>query len=285
MKKRKIFLTIICFIIIGIVGVFFTQNSNKNSDNESILSKEKQKKMDELYEYGEKIEKMDILPNTIVAKFNGQEILFHEVESYRNSINYAIENGNKDFEGKSAFYEVVINKLYSYLAKKYPEAVTYGLNIEEQKEKTKKEWYEGTSEENPEEHKKSWLKVLFIEEDEIWLKEDDFVKYLQYRSVEMNLQSKGMSILHDFMIEKPELANDKELENLVNEHLDIREKQIEFVNENKTEDALNLTDRYMNLYKKIQVLYTCDLILNSDLELCVDKGELSTTVPTIYSEN
>lgn len=285
MKKRIMVFLIVLVITIGIVGVILTQNSGDNTvDEENIIPKEKQEKIEVLYEYGNMIEKMDLLPNTIIARFNGQEILFHEVKSYRNSINYSIENSEnvEEFIEKNAFYEVILNKLYSYLAKTYPSAVTYGMDIAARMEKTKKEWYEGTDSEDVKTHQKKWLETLFIKEDEIWLSEEDFVTYLQYRSVEMDLQSKGMRILYNFMTEKPELANDKELEKMVEEHLMLKDKTKKLMEENKTEEALSINSDSMDIYTKIKDLYICDLILNAEIELCVDKKELYTEVPEIY---
>ena len=94
-RKITVFAIIILIILILIVGVLLLKKENKlNNINGAI---------NELYEYGEYIESLDILPNTIVAKINGEEILFHEVECYRNSINYSIENGTKEIVNNAIF--------------------------------------------------------------------------------------------------------------------------------------------------------------------------------------
>lgn len=278
MKKKRMILIIIAILalILGAIKVFIdkTYNHTKNADEE----------IQKLYEYGDRIEEMDILPNTIVARLNGEEVLFHEIESYRKSINYSIENGSTDSEGKSAFYEVVVNKLYAHLAKEYPNESTYSLNIESNLEKTRNEWEKGNGKDSLEEYRKKWLDVLAIEDDEIWLNEEDFITYLQYRSIEQMLSNKGMNIVFDFMTNKPELANDKILDEKIKALNELKEQQKKLIDENKQSEALELSKEFYNQYNEIRELYVKDLIINSDLELCVDKGELSKKAPTIYRE-
>lgn len=276
--KKKVMILIVIFVVVLVAITIFLTNDMKN--NESVEKKEIQ----ELYEYGEYVESLDILPNTIVAKINGEEILFHEIESYRHSINYSIENGSKDSEGKSAFYEVLGNKLAIYMAKKYPDASNYNLNIENNLEKTKSEWVNGFGDYSLEEAREKWLEVLYIEKDEIWLNEEDWITYLQNRSVEMMLTAKGNMIISNFRFSKPELANDKELEEKVTRYNEIKELQTKYINEGKRDKALELSSEITDLLFETQELYMKDLILNSDIELCVDKKELSYNVPIIYSE-
>ena len=276
MKKKTIFVIVIFIIVL--VTIFIT----KNNDNSYKL--ENQDGVKELYEYGEYIESMDIPPNTIVARINGEEILFHEVESYRYSINYSIENGSKDSEGKSAFYEVLGNKLAAYMAKKYPDASNYNLNIERNLEKAKNEWINGYDGYTLEESHERWLNVLYIEKDEIWLNEDDWITYLQNKSIEQMLTVKGNSIILDFSLRKPELAKDKILEEKVKEYKSIEEQVKKLVDEGKKDKAIEISSGTLELLKEIQDIYLKDLILNSDIELCVDKKELSYEVPVLYSE-
>lgn len=96
---------------------------------------------------------------------------------------------------------------------------------------------------------------------------------------------KGMNIAFDFMINKPELANDKILDEKVKALNQLKEQQKELVEENKQSEALELSKDFYNQYNEIRELYVKDLIVNSDIELCVDKGELSYEVPTIYTED
>ena len=210
--------------------------------------------------------------------------LFHEIESYRYSINYSIENGSEESIGKNAFYEVLGNKLAAYMAKKYPEASNYNLNIRMNMNKTRDEWVNGYGEYALEEARERWLNVLYIEKNEIWLEEEDWITYLQNISIEQMLTVKGNQIIADFMLKKPELVNDNLLEEKIDERNKIKEKQKELYDEGKKKKALELSSEAINLYGQIREIYIKDLILNSDLELCVDKGELSYTVPTIYSE-
>lgn len=250
-------------------------NKNNNSIDDEVQK---------LYKYGEYIEKMDILPNTIVAKINGEQILFHEVESYRNSINFSIENGSKDAIKKNAFYEVLVNKFAIYMAKKYSEDSNYSLNIEMNKEKVLNEWQNGYDGYTKEEYQEKWLKVLYIEKDEIWLNENDWITYLQKHTIDQMLASKGRSILSKFSFSKPELVNDKILEEKIKEYNSIKERQKKFIDEGNQEKAIEISSGTMELLKEIQDIYLKDLILNSDIELCVDKNELSYEVPVLYSE-
>lgn len=274
MRKKYIFIIIFVIIVICIT-VFMIINKDNNS-----IDIEVQK----LYEYGEYIEKMDIPPNTIVAKINDEEILFHEIECYRNSINNSIENGSKEAVGKSAFYEVLGNKLAAYMAKKYPDASNYNLNIERNLEKAKNEWINGYDGYTLEESHERWLNVLYIEKDEIWLNEDDWITYLQNKSIEQMLTVKGNSIILDFSLRKPELAKDKILEEKVKEYKSIEEQVKKLVDEGKKDKAIEISSGTLELLKEIQDIYLKDLILNSDIELCVDKKELSYEVPVLYSE-
>ena len=276
-SKNKKVVMIIGIVIIGcfllVVKIITSQKTEKYT-------------LEEIYQYGEKIEKMDLLPNTIVAKFNGEEILFCEIESYRNSINYSIENGSADSEEKSAFYEVLKNKLYAQLAKKYPEASNYNLNIENNLQRTKNEWENGYGEEEVEEYREKWLKVLGIEKNEVWLNESDFVTYLQAKSIEDMLTYKGMQIIFDFIFEKTELAKDEELEIKIKQLQEMQETQNKLVNETDTEKRKEIIESvkdFQKLHTEVREKYVEDLVLNSTLELWVEKDELSYTVPEIYS--
>ena len=274
MRKKYIFIIIFVVIVICITIFMIINKYNTSIDIE----------VQKLYEYGEYIEKMDIPPNTIVAKINDEEILFHEIECYRNSINNSIENGSKEAVGKSAFYEVLGNKLAAYMAKKYPDASNYNLNIERNLEKAKNEWINGYDGYTLEESHERWLNVLYIEKDEIWLNEDDWITYLQNRSIEQMLTGKGNSIILDFSLRKPELAKDKILEEKVKEYKSIEEQVKKLVDEGKKDKAIEISSGTLELLKEIQDIYLKDLILNSDIELCVDKKELSYEVPVLYSE-
>ena len=280
MKKKIIFLIIIIIAVIAIATLILT-NIKRKDDSYSLADDPEVQK---LYEYGEYIESLDIPPNTIVARINGEEILFHEVESYRYSINYSIEHGNEESIGKSAFYEVLGNKLAAYMAKKYPEASNYNLNIRMNMDKTRDEWVNGYGEYTVEEARERLLNVLYIEKNEIWLEEEEWITYLQNIMVEQMLTVKGNQIISDFRFSKPELANDKLLEEKIAKYNEIKEQEAKYIDEGKQKQALELASQTMDLLTEIREIYTKDLILNSDLELCVDKRELSYTVPIIYSE-
>ena len=275
-KKKSIILGIISMLVI--IGIIITSIKlfEKNNLNNS------EERIQELYNYGNYIETKDVKPNTIVARFNEEEILFREIETTRKSINYSMNNGNEESKDKNAFYEVLVNKLYIELAKKYPDEVIYNLNIEQNLEKIKKEWSEGYGEKNVEQYRKEYLDVLCIESNEIWLKEEDFLKYLQNISVEQMLSAKGIQTIYSLMIEKPELAKDRILEGKVNAYKKLREVQ---KNMTDKEEMLNAVREGTKLLTEIRELYIKDLIINSNIEFCIDKGERSTKVPVIYSES
>ena len=98
------------------------------------------------------------------------------------------------------------------------------------------------------------------------------------------MSNKGMNIVLNFMINKPELVNDETLNEKVRELNQLSEQQNKLANKNKTSEALELSKNLYNYYNEVRELYVKDLIVNSDIELCVDKRELSKTVPTIYKE-
>lgn len=275
-KFRNIGILVCIFLIL--IGLIILGLKERKENKKVNIEK------NELYQYGEKLEKMDIAPNTIVAKIYGQEVLFREVETYRKSIDYSVENGNAESEEKNAFYEVLKNKVDVYLAKEYPDAVTYNLNVERNLQKTKDEWENGYGEYSTEEYRNKYLETLCIEQNEIWLDDDAFLEYLQYISQEHMLVVKGSMILDKFMLEKTELVNDEELDKKVEKLNQIREKQTEALHNNNLEEAQNSIAEFAKLYKEIRELYMWDLILNSNLELCVDKKELSNTVPEIYTK-
>lgn len=275
-KKKSIILGIMSVAVIIGITIISVNLFEKNKFNNS------EERIQELYNYGNYIETKDVKPNTIVARFNGEEILFREIETTRKSINYSINNGNEERKDKNAFYEVLVNKLYIELAKKYPDEVTYNLNIEQNLEKIKKEWSEGYGEKNVEQYRKEYLDVLCIENNEIWLKEEDFLKYLQNISIEQMLSAKGIQTIYNLMIEKPELAKDRILEGKVNTYKKLREAQ---KNMTDKEEMLKSVRDGTKLLTEIRELYIKDLIINSNIEFCIDKGEVSTKIPEIYSES
>ena len=158
------------------------------------------------------------------------------------------------------------------------------MNIDNELEKVKKEWLYGYGEYSIEEYRKKWLDTLYIEKNEIWLSEEDWIVYLQNRSVEMMLATKGNQIIFDFCFNKPELANDKVLEETIANYNQIKELQKKYMDEGKQEEAIKLLQETKVGLREIRDTYTNDLILNSNIELCVDKNELSNTVPEIYSK-
>lgn len=275
MKKKVLILLVISIILVVIVSTIILKVNIKN-ENKEIVSQSKNIRIEELYEYGKYIESLDIPPNTVVARFNGEEILFHEIKYMRNSINNN-EKENKTEGEKSAFYEALTYELYSYIAKKYPNE-SYEININEQLSKFENEWSKGTENYTVEEYRNKYLDIICIDKDKIWLNEEDFTKYLESNYIELILSSKGMTILNKFMIEKPELAKDSALEEKVKQYKKLKE---EIYDSNNMEDFKMKSNNLLKLFEEISETYKKDLILNSDIELCVDKNELSYKVPEI----
>lgn len=274
---KKVYVIIIIVLILIGSGIFVFLHTNKINTANAMRNPNS---IEEILEYGEKLETMDILPNTIVAKLNGEPILFREVGTTRKSIDY----NKDDTTERNAFYELLIQKLYIEYAKKYPNEVEYNLNIEQNMEKTKNELTEGYSGKSPAECRKEMLEILCIEEDEVWFSDDDFITYVQSISIEQMLTAKGISIISKFMLEKPELANDKNLESKVSEYKKFKEEQVKLKDINTTEALMTSMKNSSALLTEIRELYIKDLLINSEIELCVDKGELYKEVPKIYQE-
>ena len=276
MKK---ILFIILMIIISI-GIFSYKKNNTDNNTYSKIS------IEEILEYGNKIESMDLLPNTIIAKLNGEPILFREIGTKKIQLDYSKNNSNQEnYEEKNAFYEILVEKLYIEYAKKYPNEVEYNLNIDQTIEKTKKELTDGYEGKTPEECKKEMLDIMCIKEDDVWFGDDDFIPYVQSMQVDSMLTAKGNSIISKFMLEKPELAKDKELEQKVEEYNKIKEKQVELIKANSTKDLMSSMNNNLNLLEEIRELYIKDLLLNSKIELCVEANELYKEIPQIYRYN
>ena len=267
MKRKQVILGVIFLVIIFSIAIIVISMQNRANDKENEIKK--------LYDYGDKLENMDLKPNTIVAKINGDEILYREIKTSRIQLDYSKNNSKNVAENKNAFYEVLKNKLFIQYAKKYPDAVEYDAHIQENIDKSTREWQNGTDNKSVEEYRKEYLNVLGIKEDEIWLNEKDFLTYIQNVSAEMMLQVKGSSIITKFAIERPELALDENLEKKVKEYNELKN------NSNTPAEYMN---KSVELYNEIRELYIKDLILNSNVELCVDKNESSYKVPEIYKE-
>lgn len=267
MKRKQVILGVIFLVIIFSIAIIVISMQNRANDKENEIKK--------LYDYGDKLENMDLKPNTIVAKINGDEILYREIKTSRIQLDYSKNNSKNVAENKNAFYEVLKNKLFIQYAKKYPDAVEYDAHIQENIDKATREWQNGTDNKSVEEYRKEYLNVLGIKKNEIWLNEKDFLTYIQNVSAEMMLQVKGSSIITKFAIERPELALDENLEKKVKEYNELKN------NSNTPAEYMN---KSVELYNEIRELYIKDLILNSNIELCVDKNESSYKVPEIYKE-
>ena len=280
--KRKviIFLFFIIIAVILVTPIVMIVKKDKESKN----STSKKYNIEELCEYGDKLEKMDISPNTIVAKFNGEEILFREVETARKQLDFANEK-NLDNTDENAFYYVLRNKIYTQLAKKYPDKFETNLKTDEIIEKTENEWNNGTDSKNAQEYRKEWLDILCIGENEIWLDNEDFLTYLENITIEQALSGKGSGTLNTILVDDPELIDNKKISEISKKYSKIYNDMIENVEQVEAQNLQEyIKEKNSELYKLKDEAVEI-LILDSEIELCVDKKELSTKVPKLYSEN
>ncbi|MBR2289225.1 MAG: hypothetical protein IJ867_01035 [Clostridia bacterium] len=278
MNKKKIVIIILLIIFLDAIlwiskVIPMVIGREENSKEYSIQ---------ELVDYGEYLESLDLAPNAIVARIDGDEILFHEVTWYRNQINYSIENNeNSSLKEDSPFYRILKDRMFIKLAKDYPDYTTYQVDVADEKERMKTEWENYTESER--EH---YLSIIGIKEDEIWLSPEDFLTYLQKSDVDMKWNSKGIDVLFKIMLEKPEIVNDKKLEKKVRKYKQLQENianNVEEIRESQEDTSKYFSEAYQMLIE-IQETFINDLILNCDIELCVDKGELSYRVPEIYGD-
>lgn len=112
MKRKQVILGVIFLVIIFSIAIIVISMQNRANDKENEIKK--------LYDYGDKLENMDLKPNTIVAKINGDEILYREIKTSRIQLDYSKNNSKNVAENKNAFYEVLKNKLFIQYAKKVP---------------------------------------------------------------------------------------------------------------------------------------------------------------------
>ena len=278
MNKKKIVIIILLIIFLDAIlwiskVIPMVIGREENSKEYSIQ---------ELVDYGEYLESLDLAPNAIVARIDGDEILFHEVTWYRNQINYSIENNeNSSLKEDSPFYRILKDRMFIKLAKDYPDYTTYQVDVADEKERMKTEWENYTESER--EH---YLSIIGIKEDESWLSPEDFLTYLQKSDVDMKWNSKGIDVLFKIMLEKPEIVNDKKLEKKVRKYKQLQENianNVEEIRESQEDTSKYFSEAYQMLIE-IQETFINDLILNCDIELCVDKGELSYRVPEIYGD-
>ena len=122
--------------------------------------------------------------------------------------------------------------------------------------------------------------------DDIWLNDSDFLRYIQNISVNMYLESSGISVLYKVMLEKPEIAGNTQLEEKVKEYNELKS----YLESNKadmltSEEYQEKYSKYAGLIIEIQEEFMESMILNSQIELCADSEELYTEVPQIYGEN
>lgn len=215
----------------------------------------------ELYSYGESLLKMDIPPNTVVARYNGEEILFYEVESYNKSIEFSNKGGN-------AFYKVIRNEAYRQTALENRDASGYNLNVTDNLEKMRSSWADATYDEQ-----ERLLDAMCIRREELWLDDEGFIKLLQKNRIDTMLQSKGMGIVNKSVYDNPNLAENKSAIALFKLQEKIKPNTAVF---------LLLTGGFkMKAYERLERAYMEVLISQADIELCVDENTLSTTVPEI----
>ena len=150
MNKRKTFIVVIALILIASLITIYKIRNRDNTNQNKDISQDRESRIQEIYDYGNYVEGLDLEPNAIIARIDGEEILYHELETRRNSINYA----GPDYENQNAFYEVLKLKLYAKLEEEKDES---NIDIESDLESTKNEWINGADGKNAEEYRKEWL--------------------------------------------------------------------------------------------------------------------------------
>lgn len=259
-KRKGIFIIILVMVILLITGYvlgrkgIFEKTSSEEIDleeNNNVVAVEEndQYTKEELYEYGDKIKNMELAPNTIVAKIDGEEILKCEVDRAEYSIQYAISNGT-DLSENNALYDVLELKLANQLVDKDSIAAEYEVDV--------KNFIEMSQEELNE-----FYEMYNIEEDEKWLSDYELKNFFIRNMIEFRAESElSDSIWEEAKNNKANIKNEEYL------------KLLEIVKDEEYSDADNLS-KLVNLYKR-------ELLFSKKIELCVENNQKSVVIPLDY---
>lgn len=263
MKKRSkhiiFYLVLIVLILIASVLAinFINKNSienNKSQNNSSDNTPAIKHTKEEIYEYGKKIEEADIPPNTVVARINGEDILKCDVTMEK----FMMENSSEDNKlnlNENAFYELLEKKTLekedgtgNYAKEIDPETIQYALEMNTEK---------GIS---------ALLEIYDISEDEKWLSNDEYIN--MYAKSLLTYQG-ALEGTADLVIEA--IYNEREFKD--EEYVALQEQYLKNIESNsETSDQLA---ELMIAFKKV-------LLLNQDIEFCMEENILSTEKPKDY---
>lgn len=263
MKKRSkriiVYLVLIVLILIASVLAinFINKNSienNKSQNNSSDNTPAIKHTKEEIYEYGKKIEEADIPPNTVVARINGEDILKCDVTMEK----FMMENSSEDNKlnlNENAFYELLEKKTLekedgtgNYAKEIDPETIQYALEMNTEK---------GIS---------ALLEIYDISEDEKWLSNDEYIN--MYAKSLLTYQG-ALEGTADLVIEA--IYNERKFKD--EEYVALQEQYLKNIESNsETSDQLA---ELMIAFKKV-------LLLNQDIEFCMEENILSTEKPKDY---
>lgn len=263
MKKRskRIIFYLVLIVLILIASVlainFINKNSienNKSQNNSSDNTPAIKHTKEEIYEYGKKIEKADIPPNTVVARINGEDILKCDVTMEK----FMMENSSEDNKlnlNENAFYELLEKKTLekedgtgNYAKEIDPETIQYALEMNTEK---------GIS---------ALLEIYDISEDEKWLSNDEYIN--MYAKSLLTYQG-ALEGTADLVIEA--IYNERKFKD--EEYVALQEQYLKNIESNsETSDQLA---ELMIAFKKV-------LLLNQDIEFCMEENILSTEKPKDY---
>lgn len=263
MKKRskRIIFYLVLIVLILIASVlainFINKNSienNKSQNNSSDNTPAIKHTKEEIYEYGKKIEEADIPPNTVVARINGEDILKYDVTMEK----FMMENSSEDNKlnlNENAFYELLEKKTLekedgtgNYAKEIDPETIQYALEMNTEK---------GIS---------ALLEIYDISEDEKWLSNDEYIN--MYAKSLLTYQG-ALEGTADLVIEA--IYNERKFKD--EEYVALQEQYLKNIESNsETSDQLA---ELMIAFKKV-------LLLNQDIEFCMEENILSTEKPKDY---
>ena len=263
MKKRskRIIFYLVLIVLILIASVlainFINKNSienNKSQNNSSDNTPAIKHTKEEIYEYGKKIEEADIPPNTVVARINGEDILKCDVTMEK----FMMENSSEDNKlnlNENAFYELLEKKTLekedgtgNYAKEIDPETIQYALEMNTEK---------GIS---------ALLEIYDISEDEKWLSNDEYIN--MYAKSLLTYQG-ALEGTADLVIEA--IYNERKFKD--EEYVALQEQYLKNIESNsETSDQLA---ELMIAFKKV-------LLLNQDIEFCMEENILSTENPKDY---
>lgn len=263
MKKRskRIIFYLVLIVLILIASVlainFINKNSienNKSQNNSSDNTPAIKHTKEEIYEYGKKIEEADIPPNTVVARINGEDILKCDVTMEK----FMMENSSEDNKlnlNENAFYELLEKKTLekedgtgNYAKEIDSETIQYALEMNTEK---------GIS---------ALLEIYDISEDEKWLSNDEYIN--MYAKSLLTYQG-ALEGTADLVIEA--IYNERKFKD--EEYVALQEQYLKNIESNsETSDQLA---ELMIAFKKV-------LLLNQDIEFCMEENILSTEKPKDY---